>query len=427
MPLQRSESASKDAQTREETEADTHETFGVLNQHPAAAQEAPAFRVGVASDQNRKSRRSMEDAHSFIYDFGGIRGQGYFAVFDGHAGKACAEWCGEHFHEHLLEALLQSPTTPIPDVLNATFHAVDKKLSELAVAGGTHSGCTAVTAFLRLEDEDGNPVGNGGGVGSGVAVSSVAPDGSSATGADSGEVEKEGEGKTGGIGSKIKGLLNGSSSGGRPSAGSSGTEGDAAAANSSSPTTSVTAPVVQVNGPAEVKKAAKRTLYTANAGDARAVLSRGGRAVRLTYDHKGSDAKEAKRITDAGGFVMNNRVNGVLAVTRSLGDSSMKEFVVGSPYTTETTLGPEDEFLIIACDGLWDVCQDQEAVDICRQHKDPQAASRALLDHALNSFSSDNITSLVISLLPPSAATTTNTTTSEADAPTPAPEATPSE
>lgn len=49
---------------------------------------------------------------------------------------------------------------------------------------------------------------------------------------------------------------------------------------------------------------------------------------------------------------MNNRVNGVLAVTRSLGDSSMKEFVVGSPYTTETTLGDDDDFLIIACDGV---------------------------------------------------------------------------
>lgn len=82
------------------------------------------------------------------------------------------------------------------------------------------------------------------------------------------------------------------------------------------------------------------------------IYSRGGKAVRLTYDHKGSDAQEAKRITDAGGFVMNNRVNGVLAVTRSLGDSSMKEFVVGSPYTTETTLGDEDDFLIVACDGV---------------------------------------------------------------------------
>ena len=96
----------------------------------------------------------------------------------------------------------------------------------------------------------------------------------------------------------------------------------------------------------------RRVLYTANAGDARGVLCRSGKSVRLTYDHKGSDKQEAKRITDAGGFVMSGRVNGVLAVTRSLGDSSMKEFVVGSPYTTETELCEEDEFLILACDGV---------------------------------------------------------------------------
>lgn len=41
----------------------------------------------------------MEDAYSFIVDFASIRGQGYFAVFDGHAGKYAAEWCGQHFHE----------------------------------------------------------------------------------------------------------------------------------------------------------------------------------------------------------------------------------------------------------------------------------------------------------------------------------------
>jgi protein phosphatase PTC1 len=49
---------------------------------------------------------------------------------------------------------------------------------------------------------------------------------------------------------------------------------------------------------------------------------------------------------------MSGRVNGVLAVTRSLGDSSMKEFVVGAPYTTETELCEEDEVLILACDGV---------------------------------------------------------------------------
>jgi protein phosphatase PTC1 len=97
---------------------------------------------------------------------------------------------------------------------------------------------------------------------------------------------------------------------------------------------------------------ARHVLYSANAGDARGVLCRAGKAVRLTYDHKGSDKQEAKRITDAGGFVMSGRVNGVLAVTRSLGDSSMKEFVVGAPYTTETELCEDDELLILACDGV---------------------------------------------------------------------------
>ncbi|ORY39205.1 phosphatase 2C-domain-containing protein [Leucosporidium creatinivorum] len=395
--------ASPNAKTREETLAEGKDTFGALNQHPLPEVQETAFRVGVSVDRNKKCRRTMEDAHSFIYDFGGIRGQGYFAVFDGHAGKHAAEWCGEHFHEHLLESLRTAPATPVPDLLNSTFHLVDTKLSELASAEGTHSGCTAVTAFLRLEDAEGNPVGDAAGVGKAVETKEgelkgdaegalkVAQLGegtelqrmSASAGLAGSEVSKsssEGEGgsesRSADIKSKIKAVLTGKSEEFR--AGGSGSE-----SSSGEERSGVETPKVEVKGPAEVKKAAKRTLYTANVGDARAVLSRGGKAVRLTYDHKGSDAKEAKRITDAGGFVMNNRVNGVLAVTRSLGDSSMKEFVVGSPYTTETTLGPDDDFLIVACDGLWDVCQDQEAVNIIKDLKDPQDASRALLDHAL--------------------------------------------
>jgi hypothetical protein len=50
-------------------------------------------------------------------------------------------------------------------------------------------------------------------------------------------------------------------------------------------------------------------------------------------------------------FILDHNL-GVLAVTRALGDSSMKQFVVGSPYTTETTLGVDDEWLIVACDGV---------------------------------------------------------------------------
>jgi protein phosphatase PTC1 len=65
------------------------------------------------------------------------------------------------------------------------------------------------------------------------------------------------------------------------------------------------------------------------------------------------DENEGRRISKAGGLILNNRVNGVLAVTRALGDSYLKDLVTGHPYTTETVIQPDqDEFLILACDGV---------------------------------------------------------------------------
>jgi protein phosphatase PTC1 len=261
------------------------------------------LKVGIHEDKGK--RRTMEDAHSFIYDYAGVRGQGFFAVFDGHAGKDAAEWCGFHFHEvrrlkgsmadpwltwlqYLLETLKEGKSNTIPDALNQAFHLVDGQLSQRSEQseGKLHSGCTAVTSFLRIEDPQG---------------------GQSFLPADAAlDAKKVFEPKS------HEGL--------------------------------------------------RRVLYCANAGDARGVLCRGGKAVRLTYDHKGSDKQEAKRITDAGGFMMSGRVNGVLAVTRSLGDSSMKDFVVGSPYTTETELCDDDEFMIIACDGVSRTCSVSHSV-----------------------------------------------------------------
>ncbi|EGO00196.1 hypothetical protein SERLA73DRAFT_152273 [Serpula lacrymans var. lacrymans S7.3] len=393
-------SESPNARSKSITTAEGVETYGILNRH--SAQNA-AYQVGVSEDKG--SRRSMEDAHSFVVDYAGVRGQGFFAVFDGHAGKHAAEWCGAHFHEYLLDTLRSSPGAAIPDVLNQTFHGVDTRISRMCEdsQGKIHSGCTAVTAFLRIEDADGHQsfiTDSRESAGSPVSFQEGKSDNASASDSHSAESSEEAS-------SKDKKATKSKKTNGSRIARALKNLGGASPARSTSPTTprsvspSNTSPAAnthQVNGTSAIvpPTTARRVLYSANAGDARGVLCRAGKAVRLTYDHKGSDKQEAKRITDAGGFVLSGRVNGVLAVTRSLGDSSMKEFVVGSPYTTETELCDEDEFLILACDGLWDITGDQGAIDLVRHMEDAQEASQALVNHALARQTNDNVTVMVV-------------------------------
>jgi len=146
------------------------------------------------------------------------------------------------------------------------------------------------------------------------------------------------------------------------------------------------------------KKNDERWVHIANVGDARAVLCRNGTAQRLTYEHKGSDEGEAKRIVECGGFIVQNRVNGILAVTRSLGDCAMKDYVIGEPYTTDIKLEATDTHLILACDGLWDVCSDQEALGIVTAEREAESMSKKLLIHALKNGTTDNVSVMVIVL-----------------------------
>uniref|UniRef100_A0A6A7GA39 Protein phosphatase 2C-related protein n=1 Tax=Hirondellea gigas TaxID=1518452 RepID=A0A6A7GA39_9CRUS len=108
----------------------------------------------------------------------------------------------------------------------------------------------------------------------------------------------------------------------------------------------------------------RKILYVANCGDSRAVLCRNGTAVRLSRDHKPQDPEEQKRIIAAGGFIGRfDRVNGILAVSRAIGDHMLKPAVSAEPTVSRTELTSADRFLILACDGLWDVMSDQEACD----------------------------------------------------------------
>lgn len=105
----------------------------------------------------------------------------------------------------------------------------------------------------------------------------------------------------------------------------------------------------------------------AHVGDSRAVLGKSnGSVVRLCEDHRPQRVDEMERIAAAGGVVLDGggvaRVNGVLAVSRSIGDNALKDVVIAQPDITSVTLQENDEIVIIATDGLWDVVSDEESV-----------------------------------------------------------------
>ena len=120
--------------------------------------------------------------------------------------------------------------------------------------------------------------------------------------------------------------------------------------------------------------------------------------------------------------MIRGRVLGILAVARSLGDHGLKEYVIGRPYISSTVVRIQNndsdstdrsdvplddgDFLIVACDGLWDVFEDQEAVDFVRSHVNSQKnkesrnkVATALIEEALRRGSTDNITVIVYWLM----------------------------
>eukprot|EP00826_Nyctotherus_ovalis_P033239 TRINITY_DN2683_c0_g2_i2.p1 TRINITY_DN2683_c0_g2~~TRINITY_DN2683_c0_g2_i2.p1 ORF type:complete len:182 (-),score=47.22 TRINITY_DN2683_c0_g2_i2:118-663(-) len=113
-------------------------------------------------------------------------------------------------------------------------------------------------------------------------------------------------------------------------------------------------------------------IYVANCGDSRCVMSRSGNAIQMSVDHRISSSVEQKRILKAGGTIESGRINGRLGLPRSLGDLQFKDnkalqpheqTVISLPDVKVETLTPSTEFVVIACDGVWDCMGCQEVVN----------------------------------------------------------------
>ncbi|CAG0918590.1 unnamed protein product [Notodromas monacha] len=161
-------------------------------------------------------------------------------------------------------------------------------------------------------------------------------------------------------------------------------------------------------------------VFVANAGDSRCVLCRGGTAVDLSVDHKPEDAVEFTRIRLAGGVVTpDGRVCGGLNLSRSFGDHSYKQnkdlpsskqMITADPDVRTADLTDEDEFLVLACDGIWNSMSSQEVVDFVRTRlqKEPKPAlSEICREMFMHCTGCDNMTSIIVELKAVSALKTT--------------------
>ncbi|CAN1340583.1 Probable protein phosphatase 2C 44 [Linum perenne] len=125
-----------------------------------------------------------------------------------------------------------------------------------------------------------------------------------------------------------------------------------------------------------------KDLWVANIGDSRAVVCESGAANQLTVDHE--PHTERKRIENRGGFA------------RAFGDQSLKAHLTSEPDVRHVPIDSTMEFVILASDGLWKVMKNQEAVDLVKDKKDPQAAAKRLTTEALARNSKDDISCIVI-------------------------------
>eukprot|EP01006_Ploeotia_vitrea_P020904 TRINITY_DN53229_c0_g1_i1.p1 TRINITY_DN53229_c0_g1~~TRINITY_DN53229_c0_g1_i1.p1 ORF type:complete len:651 (+),score=-15.72 TRINITY_DN53229_c0_g1_i1:141-1955(+) len=172
-------------------------------------------------------------------------------------------------------------------------------------------------------------------------------------------------------------------------------------------------------------------LYCANVGDSRTILCRKFQAIPLSVDHKPGREDESKRIRDAGGFVINNRVMGELAVSRAFGDAEFKKgiqsiigpdelikndgheedknwdqpLVIAEPEIQTVTVTESDQFVLLACDGLYDVFTNDEIISFVlaqlKEHGDTQRCCQNLTIEAIRKRNSRDNVSVVLVILNP--------------------------
>ncbi|KAE9599389.1 putative protein-serine/threonine phosphatase [Lupinus albus] len=264
------------------------------------------LRYGLSSMQGW--RATMEDAHAAHLDL--ASSTSFFGVYDGHGGKVVAKFCAKYLHQQVLKSE-EYIAGDVGTSLQKAFFRMDIMMRgergrrELAILGDK---INKFNGIWSPRGSDGNDQGD-----------------------DDWDFEE-------------------------------GPHSDYAG-----PTSGSTACVALIRN---------NQLIVANAGDSRCVISRNGQAYNMSRDHKPNLEIEKERIIKAGGFIYAGRINGILNLARAIGDmefkqnkflSSEKQIVTANPDINTVDLCDEHEFMVLACDGIWDCLSSQQVVDFVRQ------------------------------------------------------------
>mmetsp|Transcript_1989 Transcript_1989/g.2553 ORF Transcript_1989/g.2553 Transcript_1989/m.2553 type:complete len:330 (+) Transcript_1989:215-1204(+) len=164
-------------------------------------------------------------------------------------------------------------------------------------------------------------------------------------------------------------------------------------------------------------------VVVANTGDSRLAICKDSKVAFASMDHKPNDERERQRVENAGGIIADDRVNGDLASARSFGDFRYKldpnlppsqQQITVLPDCTILDRSPEDEFIIVACDGIWDVMSNLEAtryvLTALKMGLSLAKTAEMVLDECLRKSSGDNMSIMIIGLdnLPPQTGTLKN-------------------
>ncbi|KAF5743372.1 Phosphatase 2C family protein isoform 1 [Tripterygium wilfordii] len=285
------------------------------------------LRYGLSSMQGW--RATMEDAHAALPDLDGSTS--FFGVYDGHGGKVVAKFCAKYLHQQVLKNEVYS-AGDIETSVEKSFFRMDEMMRgqrgwrELAVLGDKINKFTGMIEGLIWSPR-------------------------SADGND----QRDDWGFEEGPHSDFSG-----------------------------PTSGSTACVAIIRN---------NQLVVANAGDSRCVISRKGQAYNLSRDHKPDLEAEKERILKAGGFIHAGRVNGSLNLARAIGDMEFKQnkflpvekqIVTAYPDVNTVDLCDDDNFIVLACDGIWDCMSSQQLVDFIHEQLKTESKLSVVCERVLD-------------------------------------------